>query len=424
MKTTLLNTFDKGGAGVAAYRLHEAFNREDEVESKLIYLHGTAGQRFEGVHVIANNPMAKKVALIRLAWEKFWFAFKVKEKVDRFRFSTATRGLELSSFPLLKEADIIHLHWINNGFLSLKYIKKFKKLNKPFVWTMHDMWAMTGGCHHSRECENYQQQCGNCFYLKNPSPTDISHTVHQKKQEVYNSLDITFVACSNWLAQRAKKSSLLGNRRVEVIPNPIDTDVYLPKDKKSAKATFGVKEDSICISFVAANVGDVRKGFEYLRKALWVIKEKYPEWDNKIKLLVMGEEKTEVNLDLPFEYSFTGYLNDEPRIVDFYNASDVFVLPSLEENLPNTIMEALSCGVPSVAFEIGGIPDLIDHKQNGYLAKYSDVEDLANGIAETITTVHNSTQLQNQARQKALDNYAYPVVAKKMQDLYTDLLKH
>lgn len=422
MKTTLLNTFDKGGAGVAAYRLFEAFKKQGRVSPTLIYLYGTAGNRFEGVHVIANNSVGKKIALARLAAEKLLFSFKVKNKDDRFRFSTATKGLDLSSFPLLKEADVIHLHWINNGFLSLKYIKKLQRLNKPIVWTMHDMWAMTGGCHHSRECENYQQHCGNCFYLKNPSTADVSASVHARKEDAYSSLNITFVACSNWLADRARKSSLLGDRRVEVIPNPINTEVYKPADKQKAKEAFGVPTQSICISFVAANVGDVRKGYEYLRKALWLLKEKQPQWADKIKLLVMGEAKTEVNLDLPFEYTFTGYLNDEERIINFYNASDIFVLPSLEENLPNTIMEALSCGVPSVAFKVGGIPDLIEHKYNGYLAEYESVDDLSEGIAYTIQKTIDDESLQSNARKKVLENYAYDVVAKKMEDLYKSLL--
>lgn len=422
LKTTQLNTFDKGGAGVAAYRLHEAFNSGSEVQSQLVYLHGTATDRFENVHVIANNPMGKKIALTRLAWEKVWFAFQVKNKADRFRFSTANMGLDISSFPLVKEADIVHLHWINNGFLSLKGIRKLKKLHKPIVWTMHDMWAMTGGCHHSRECENYQKQCGNCFYLRNPSESDVSSVVHEKKEKTYNDLNLTFIACSNWLAARARKSSLLGNKRIEVIPNPINTDVYKPNNKAEAKAKFGLDNDTLCISFVAANVSDVRKGFEYLRVALWKLKVKQPDWSKRIKLLVMGEAKTDVNLDLPFEYTFTGYLNDEERIIDFYNASDVFVLPSLEENLPNTIMEALSCGVPSVAFEVGGIPDLIQHMHNGYLADYESVDDLAEGINYILKETQAGQRLQENARNKAVENYSYPVVAQKVTQLYQSLL--
>lgn len=324
---------------------------------------------------------------------------------------------------MIQKADIIHLHWINNGFLSVEDIGKLKKLNKPIVWTMHDMWAMTGGCHHSRECENYQKQCGNCFYLKNPTDNDISNKVNLRKQQAYNSLDITFIACSNWLAQRARKSGLLGGRRVEVLPNPIDTNTFKPTDKIQAKEKYGLANDSICISFVAADVGNARKGFEYLRKALWLLKEKHADWGDKIKLLVMGEEKTDVNLNMPFDYTFTGYLTDEERIINFYNASDVFVLPSLEENLPNTIMEALSCGVPSVAFEVGGIPDLIDHKANGYLAKYMDVSDLANGIELTILESQNSNKLQTNAREKAVTNYDYKIIAPKVEAIYKSIVK-
>jgi glycosyltransferase involved in cell wall biosynthesis len=421
MKTILLNTFDKGGAGVAAYRLHTALNNTDSIDAQLMYLHGSSNEN--SVHIYANGFLAKKIALAKLALEKLPFASLVKDKDDRFRFSTATQGYNLSNNSLIQKADIIHLHWINNGFLSVEDIGKLKKLNKPIVWTMHDMWAMTGGCHHSRECENYQKQCGNCFYLKNPTDNDISNKVNLRKQQAYNSLDITFIACSNWLAQRARKSGLLGGRRVEVLPNPIDTNTFKPTDKIQAKEKYGLANDSICISFVAADVGNARKGFEYLRKALWLLKEKHADWGDKIKLLVMGEEKTDVNLNMPFDYTFTGYLTDEERIINFYNASDVFVLPSLEENLPNTIMEALSCGVPSVAFEVGGIPDLIDHKANGYLAKYMDVSDLANGIELTILESQNSNKLQTNAREKAVTNYDYKIIAPKVEAIYKSIVK-
>lgn len=422
MKTILINTFDKGGAGVASFRLCEAFNSEGTVQAQLMYLHGSSSEN--EVHILADGFLKKKIALAKLALEKLPFSSLVKDRDDRFRFSTATQGYNLSKNSLLKEADIIHLHWINNGFLSVEDIGRLQKLNKPIVWTMHDMWAMTGGCHHSRECENYQQQCGNCFYLKNPSNNDISNKVNIRKLEAYNNLDMTFIACSNWLAERAKKSSLLGDKRVEVIPNPIDTTVFKPTSKTNAKGKFGLNNDTICISFVAADVGNARKGFEYLRKALWLLKEKHAEWGDKIKLLVMGEEKTDVNLDLPFDYTFTGYLTDEEKIIDFYNASDVFVLPSLEENLPNTIMEALSCGVPSVAFEVGGIPDLIDHKQNGYLAKYMDIDDLAKGIEESIIESQNSNRLQTNARDKAVTNYDYKIIAPKVEAIYKSVLEN
>ncbi len=420
MKTILLNTFDKGGAGVAAHRLHKAFDAVS-VQSQLMYLYGKGND--DDIYILAENFFNKKIALAKLAWEKLGFAFQVKNKDDRFRFSTATQGYNLLSNAWVQQADIIHLHWINNGFLSIEDIEKLKTLNKPIVWTMHDMWAMTGGCHHSRDCENYKKQCGNCFYLKNPTDNDISHQVNQRKQEAYANLNITFIACSNWLAERAKKSGLLKNKRVEVIPNPIDTTVFTPNDKRLAKDKFKLATDAICISFVAADVGNARKGFEYLRKALWLLKNKHPDWEDKIKLLVMGEEKTAINLDLPFAYTFTGYLTDEKRIIDFYNASDVFVLPSLEENLPNTIMEALACGVPSVAFNVGGIPDLINHKSNGYLAKYMDITDLAKGIEETLTKSETTQVLQNNARQKAINNYDYKIIAPMVEAIYKDIFK-
>lgn len=408
---------------MAAYRLLSALEKNSGVQARLVYLHGSAGERFAGVDIYADTGWKKKFALAKLGWEKLCFAFHEKSREERFRFSTAQTGYDVSRFRQVQDADIIHLHWINHGFVSLDDLLKLERLNKPIVWTMHDMWAMTGGCHHSRHCEFYQGECGNCFYLKHPSDNDLSHKIHLKKQKIYNKLDITFIACSNWLAQRGQKSLLLSDKKIRVIPNPIDTEVYKPADKALAKQKFGIPADAVCVSFVAANVSDVRKGFEYLRKALWQLKDNMPLLQNKIKLLVMGAAKRDVNMELPFEYSFTGYLNDEARIVDFYNASDVFVLPSLEENLPNTIMEALTCAVPSVAFNVGGIPDLIHHKENGYLAAYESIEDLSAGIQYVLTESQNNRRLQENARSKALESYSYPEIAKRVHTLYNEVLK-
>ncbi len=422
MKTTHLNTFAKGGAGVAAYRFHEALISYENIQSELLFLHGKPNNRFKNTTVLANNFFKKNYALAMLAWEKLLFSHQLKDQKDRFRYSIATKGVGINFIKQLNTTDIIHLHWINNGFLSLKNLKELQHLNKPIVITLHDMWYMTGGCHHSRECTNFHQKCGNCFYLKSPSPNDVSAKVHQQKKELYDGLNVVFTVPSTWMYDIAKKSSLLGNRRVEVVANPLDVEVYKPADKPTAKNNFDIDEETICIGFVAADIGNERKGFEYLRKGLWKLSEKNLEWEKRVKLLLMGEAKTDVKLDVPFEYVLTGYLNDEKQIVNFYNACDVFVSPSLEESLGYTIMEALSCGVPAVTFNTSGIPDMVEHRTNGYLANYLDVDDLANGLIETIESILKEETLQKNARQKIVKQFDYKKIAPKMEAIYKSLV--
>lgn len=397
MKIVILNTSERtGGAAVAAGRLGKALEQAGIQVDKLVRK-DTWLNRF------------------RFYWERLIiFLCNHLNRKNLFAVSIANTGMDLSGHPLVKDADIIHLHWINQGFLSLKDIEELVKLNKPIVWTMHDMWPCTGICHHARDCEKFQMICESCFFLKSKGK-DLSTSVFDKKLSLYKEANITFVGCSRWLSGKAKKSYLLRDKTVLSIPNPIDTEVYHPMDQDMTRELLGLPSGKRLLLFGALNVTDKRKGIDYLIEALRKIEKQ------DVELVVFGQAKDDIRDLFPVSIHSMGYLSDESKIVALYNAVDMFITSSLEENLPNTIMESMACGTPCVGFEIGGIPEMIDHKINGYVASYKDASDLANGIRWVLE--HEDQQaLSDACVKKVQENYTEEVVAKQYMALYKHLL--
>lgn len=417
MKILLLNTDDfTGGAAIACRRLLKALNTKTKVQATMLVQESKSGE--SNIVQLNHSWLSKKKAFLRFVAERLFYLPFEKTKELRFAFNPAKFGMNLSKNHDVKSADILHLHWINFGFLSVKSIGKLAQTQKPIVWTLHDMWAFTGGCHHSGECENYQKSCGNCErFIKNPSPTDLSHQIWKEKYKAYPALNLTIVTCSKWLGNRAKKSSLFKNLRVETIPNPIDTSIFQPIDKITARKKFNLPENKKYILFAAMKVDAIGKGFPYFRDALQLISEQVSD----VEILIFGQAQASDYDSLPFKVNVLGRLSDVATIAQAYSAASVFVTPSLEENLPNTIMEAMACGTPAIGFDIGGIPEMIEHQQTGYLATYKSAEDLAKGIYWTLFEADYEVLCRN-SRQKVIENYAEEVVAKQYQALYESLL--
>ena len=408
MKIVLINTdANQGGAAIACSRLNIALNMSG-VKS-----------------IVFNRSLLSKWNDKRIFFhfmiEKFVFLFFQASWQVKFKFSIPFLGINIATRKEIKNADILHLHWINNGFLSLKSLKKISELNKPIVWTLHDMGAFTGGCFHSRECTNFEQDCGNCFYLKCPKQHDLSNRILTKKRNLYPQLNLHVVTCSNWLGERARRSSLFQNVSVHVIPNPIDVERFKPINKKVSRGILKMSADSFVILFVAASISDDRKGISYLIEAINKLVALKPELKNVIELVVLGNVKNNEQFPFPCKTNFTGYVSDETTIINYFSASNIFITPSLDENLPNTVMESLSCGTPVVAFKTGGIPDLIDHKINGYLADYKSSDDLVNGILWAYEN-RLDEQINKNARNKVLNNYTYEIVAKKYIRVYESII--
>lgn len=412
MRVLLINTSERiGGAAIAASRLMESL-KNNGIKAKLLVRDKQTDQ-VSVVHVKHNW-----LSVWNFVWERvvIWKANRFKRK-NLFAVDIANTGTDITSLPEFQQADIIHLHWINQGMLSLKNIRKILKSGKPVVWTMHDMWLFTGICHYAKQCTNYQNECHHCPFLYGKGKKDLSTRTFFRKKKIYQTAPITFVACSHWLEGIAKKSTLLAGQTVISIPNPINTNLFRPSDKKKAREKYNLPQDTLLILFGSMKIQDKRKGAVYLIKACEMLVKEHPELKEKLGVVVFGHQSASLEESIPFRVYPLEYVANEHDLPDVYNAVDLYVTPSLEDNLPNTIMEAMACGVPCVGFDVGGIPEMIDHLHNGYVAQYQSSEDLANGIHWTLTTPEYE-MLSEQAARKVAINYSERAVAKKYIEVY------
>ena len=417
MRVLIVNTSEKaGGAAVAAHRLMEALNNHG-VKAKMLVRDKTTDAL-----TVVGLPKS-----LLLRWHFLWerlvvFCHLHFSRVHLFEIDIANAGSDITRLPEFKEADIIHLHWINQGMLSLKVIRKILRSGKPVVWTMHDIWPATAICHLTLECKNYKTMCCNCRLLPgHGGKNDLAAKTWRRKQQMLQGENILYVACSKWLAGEAKASALLQGQKITNIPNPIDTRVFHTKDKVEARRLLGLPEGQKLILFASQRVTNRNKGMDYLVEACRLLAERHPELRQELAVAVLGGQADEVTGQLPFTAYPLGYLSDTSTIVNVYNAVDIFVLPSLSENLPNTIMEAMACGVPCVGFNVGGIPEEIDHKKNGYVANYRDAEDLARGL-QWVLCEADYEALSSSAQRKVAQNYSLSAVAMRYTEVYNQAL--
>lgn len=412
MRVLIINTSEKiGGAAIAASRLMDAL-KNNGVKAKML----VRDKQTDRISVAAlHKSMLHK---IKFVWERvvIWTANRFK-KDNLFLVDIANTGTDITSLPEFKEADIIHLHWINQGYLSLKNIRKIIDSGKPVVWTMHDMWPFTGICHYSGECAKYQNKCNRCPLLLIEKEKDLSLQVFRKKEKLYSRSHITFVACSHWLGDLARGSALLSGQKVISIPNAINTNVFQPMNSKQARLSCNLPAEKKLLLFGSLKITDKRKGIDYLIEACAIIQSTYPQIAKQLGIVIVGHQSEQMKELFPFPVYVIDYVHEEKEMAHIYNAADVFVTPSLQDNLPNTIVESMACGTPCVGFGIGGIPEMINHQQNGYLAQYKDAKDLAKGIVFVLDE-NNNTNLATAAAKKAIATYNESNVAMKYIETY------
>lgn len=305
---------------------------------------------------------------------------KIRKNKNLFSFPFLI-GTDVSRHPMVMAADVIYLHWINGGFLSLGNLRQLASLGKPIVVFMHDMWAITGGCHHSFECEGYKSVCEYCPMYGGRAKSTYASFEFRKKRDLFSRFDnFHFVAPSEWLADCARESSVISKRRIYCIPNVVNEAVFKPFDKNVAKRILNIDPEVKTISFgCVAGVNNPIKGWDFLKQALAKIRLEQP--DLKIQILIFGSERESgVEESVPYPVRFLGQINDEASMVVLDNATDLFVSPSLAESFGMTAMENIMCGTPVVVFRVGGSVDFVKHKANGYLANYRSADDLAEGI--------------------------------------------
>ena len=308
-------------------------------------------------------------------------------------------------------ARLVHLHWLASSLLC---IEDLARLEVPVVWTLHDTWAFTGGCHYTGDCGGFRSECGRCPQLGSNKDNDLSRAIWRRKHDAYANLNLTVVAPSRWLAEVARQSSLFAGRRIEVIPNGLDTEVYRPLDKAAAKAFLGIDPAHPVLLFGAQWLTDRRKGGDLLAAALAQIE--FP-----CTLLTFGEGQLSLSDNSNLTVRALGSLHDDVSLAVMYSAADVFLCPSREDNLPNTVAESMACGTPCAAFDVNGLPDMITHRVDGWLARAFDPTDLAAGIRWLISHP-NPDAMRRAAREKALAEYSLDVMSSHYTALYAELL--
>ena len=411
MKIVMVNTSDiEGGAARAAYRLHRSLLAEG-VESQML-VQSKASDDFTVIG--PGTKIQKGVGKIRPTLDSLpVLRYKSRSKTPFSPAWVPFTGVVDRINAL--QPDVVHLHWVAGGMMRVEDIARIKA---PIVWSLHDNWAFTGGCHIMWDCTKYKESCGACPRLGSTTEKDLSRTGFLRKQKAFENIkNITVVGLSNWLATCARESTLFSRLKVECLPNPIDTKVFSPFNKVASRNLLHLPQDKKLVLFGAMSATtDVNKGFVELIQALEKLKT------SNVELVVFGASHPGKSTPFKQKAHYLGRLHDDMTLRALYSAVDVMLVPSLQENLSNAIMESLACGTPVVGFDIGGNSDLVDHKTNGYLAKPFDITDLAKGIDGVL----NSTEyeiLSDSARNKVLQNFDNKIVAPKYIELYRSVLE-
>jgi len=414
MNVLLLNTFDiTGGAARAAYRLHQGLQTIG-VDSRLLVQDKASDDKFVSA---PSTRVEQGIAKMRVAFD----ALPLKYYHQRERNTLSLQWLPDGITPKINQLnpDIINLHWTGEAFVKIETVHKF---NRPLVWTLHDMWAFTGGCHYSQDCARYTATCGTCPQLGSSKDWDLSRWIWQRKTKAWKHLNLTIVTPSQWLGKCASSSSLFKSLRVEIIPNGIDIELYKPIYRQVARELLKLPQNKQIILFGSLRAtGDKRKGFHLLQPALQELSQS--GWKDKLELVIFGASQPENPPDLGFKAHYLGTLSDDLSLAIIYSAADVFVLPSTQENLPNTLIESIACGTPCVTFNIGGMPDIIEHQKNGYLAQPYKIEDLAQGIAWVLENKERCQKLSARAREKVEQEFTLEIQASRYLSLFTNILE-
>ena len=394
MKVLLISTSEQSGGGaIAARRLMKALNANG-MEAKMMV---RDKQTDDKAVVKAGSKLPKlmeRLAILpRLGFRpsRLWQA------------DIANVGIGITHTREFQEADVVHLHWVCQGMLSLNETERIMRSGKRIVWTLHDEWPYLGVCHYRGDCT--EQECRHCPILCGSLP----YYIYRRKHDMYRKWHPTFAGCSQWITEQARKA--MPTEHVVHINNCIPSDLFHPTDMQQARLSLALPRDKRLLLFCSQKVTDERKGIAYLSEAIRELTLKGST--EALHLVVVGKNAEQIPLPKGIGITHFGSVGEQ-MMPSIYNAADVFLTPSLQDNLPNTIAEAMSCGTPCVGFDVGGIPEMIDHKENGYVARYRDAADLAEGIHFVLG--HN---LRQAASEKAAKAYDETSVAQQYISLYT-----
>ena len=419
MKIAIISTYDNyGGASIAALRLHKGLRSLNRDPAMIVRYKNT------------NDPDVYTVIRKNTAMCIEEEIFKSMENlaIDQNRtdlsntlLSLPYPGYDLSKADVIRDADIINLHWAAH-FQSVESITSLLNLGKPVVWTLHDQNAFTGGCHYSAGCLKYREDCRDCPQLKDNRYQIPFHILNNKVKHWGGNMVIA--TPSRWLAGCARESKLFRGLRVETIPNSVETDEFIPKEKKAAKAELNLDPGQVVLLFGALTGNEKRKGFHHLVQALrYCLRDpgfKDLAKSGGVKILTFGPSQGDLK-ELAIEIQSIGYITGNHKLAALYSAADLFVLPSLEDNLPNTMLESMACGTPVVSFAVGGMPDLIQDGVTGGMAPCFDTGKLGQIILDLVFDVDKREQMGRNCRQVIEKNFKLQDQAAKYMELFKEL---
>jgi glycosyltransferase involved in cell wall biosynthesis len=413
MKILHLSTSDVGGgAARAAYRLHTGL-RDIGLDSQMLVQEKSS---HDHTVIAPNIRLFQGIAKAKLTFEALPLKFYRQRKNTPFFIQWLPDKIAPQVAKI--NPDVINLHWVSAAFMQIETLAKLKQ---PLVWTLHDTWGFTGGCHVIGDCDRYQVSCGACPQLHSHQEKDISRWVWQRKSQAWKNLHLTLVAPSHWLAQSARSSSLFQHRRIEVIPHGLDTHKYRPINQDFAREVHNLPRNKKLILFGAMQAtSDINKGFHLLQPALQQLSKAGQK--DEIEVVIFGANKPENPPDLGFKTHYLGYLNDDISLATAYSTADVMLVPSLQESFGQTASEALACGTPVVAFNATGLKDIVDHQQNGYLAQPYVVDDFAKGIAWVLEDEQRLQKLSFYAREKAEREFTLELQAHRYTALFQEVI--
>ena len=408
MKVLIVNVSDsRGGAAKAAYRLHVGLRKHNIDSKMLVMFKGSNDCNVLEINSSARRLMAKILAFLDTLPVRFYDA------KSAFSSSWIPSGSVIKQINEINP-DIVHLNWINSGMIRIEDIKK---IHAPIVWTLHDMWGFTGGCHYDNDCNAYIDHCNCCKVLKSTKKRDLSFRIWKRKRKTYPKIkDITINCVSKWLMECAEKSSLLKNEKMSCLPNPLDSEKFKPFDSKISRELLGLPLDKKIVLFGALGAShDSRKGLAKFIEASGKIK------NDNIEFLMFGCDEPENPPQCKYKINYLGHIHDNVALRLVYCAADVMLVPSIQEAFGQTASEAMSCGTPVVGFAVGGLLDIVDHMDNGYLARPYNTEDLATGI-DWVLESNDYENICQRSREKVLREFDNEVVAERYIELYKTIL--
>jgi len=369
-----INTLDvQGGAARAAYRLHRGLL---SIGANSTYFVREKRTRDDTVRKFIPDPSPAAVAhraQAKAALDGAYDAYAATRSPHIEQFSQERVDGDENFFIQRPRADIVNLHWVA-GFVDYPLFFTPERIDVPVVWTLHDMNPFTGGCHFDQDCGRFRTRCGACPLLGSVDEEDLTARIFDAKAAIFANWPphrLHIVAPSNWLVGVAKSSALFGKYDGTCIPNSIETDLFKPTDKMEARAALGLPQHARIVLFMSHQVSLARKGFQELVQALALLP------DNRDLLLIGVGDKSNVQIDGPVRVAMVNYVGDDATVAALYSAADVTAVPSRQDNLPNTMLESMSCGTPVVGFDVGGIPDMVKEGETGFLASAGDIPALA-----------------------------------------------